>query len=93
MIGYDSIRVLAPFLCDSFGTTVHVYWLYPQAGSKMTAVIAGFTFTCNIQGKREFISSGGSLKSVEISILKAPARLPSHLRVPNESQPFSQPVP
>lgn len=92
MSGYDPVRVLSPFLCDSFGATP-LFWLYPQAGSKMIVVTVGFTFIHSIQRKREFTSSGGSLKSEERSFLKAPANLRSHFSVPSESQPFSQPIP
>lgn len=88
MIDYDSISVLASFLCDSFGTTLSMCWLYPQAVSKMIVVIPGFTFTHNIQRKRESISSGGSLKSEEPYFFMAPENLPSHLIVPSESQAF-----
>lgn len=63
MIGCDSVRALASFLCDSFGTALPLHWLYPQAGSKMTTITPGFTFTHNMQRKRGFISSDGFLKS------------------------------
>lgn len=61
---------------ESFGISLSFFWnyspqcwLYPQAGSKITVVIPGFTFTRNTRGRKK--------PSLLVALLKVRKRLSS----------------